>query len=55
MTAAASKPPVIYRLRLRSLDSERDALRHLKQLLKTLLRRHRFVCVSAEEEQTPRA
>jgi hypothetical protein len=57
MTAAVGKPPTIYRLRLRPLDSdsEHDAIRHLKALLKTLLRRHGFRCIELEQEQTPRA
>jgi hypothetical protein len=47
---------VIYRLRLRSLfDSDRDGIRHLKQLLKTLLRRHGFRCIEIVEERDIRA
>jgi hypothetical protein len=52
MTASVTPPPTIYRLRLKSdFNSERDGIRHLKQLLKTLLRRHHFRAVSVEIEQ----
>jgi hypothetical protein len=50
MTAAGSKP--IYRLRLRSdSNCERDDIRYLKQLLKTLLRRYHLHAVSIEVER----
>jgi hypothetical protein len=52
---AVSKPPTIYRLRLRLDDSNRDDIRHLKQLLKILLRKYHFRCIEIEEEQDPRA
>jgi hypothetical protein len=53
MTAPAAKPPVIYRLRLRSLadpDHDADDVRELRQLLKVLLRRFRFRCIELERE-----
>jgi hypothetical protein len=54
MSASISKP--IFRLRLRSdSESDRDAIRHLKALLKTLLRKHHFRCVEVVQEQDPRA
>jgi hypothetical protein len=54
MTIAANKP--IYRLRLRSdSESDRDDIRYLKQLLKTLERKYHFRVLEIEQEQTPRA
>jgi hypothetical protein len=54
MTAPAGKSPQkIYRLRLRALDPGRDAddIRHLRALLKVLLRKYHFRAVTVEEEQ----
>jgi hypothetical protein len=45
--------PTIYRLRMRSVDADRDAddIRHLRALLKVLLRRYGFRVVEIEQEQ----
>jgi hypothetical protein len=52
MTASSTRPPTIYRLRLRSISSDRNAdIRHLKALLKVLLRRYHFRAVEVAEEQ----
>jgi hypothetical protein len=55
MTASSNKP--IYRLRLRSVDSDRenDNIRHLRAVLKLLLRRFGFRVIEIEQERTPRA
>jgi hypothetical protein len=55
MIASISKPPAkVYRLRIRPVDPNNDAgtIRHLRLLLKTLLRRHGFRCVEVVEERT---
>jgi hypothetical protein len=54
MTAPTSKPATVYRLRVRVIESEseRDEIRHLKQALKTLLRRHRLRVIELEREQS---
>jgi hypothetical protein len=53
MTASSTKPPTIYRLRMRSIAVDRDAddIRHLRALLKVLLRRYHFRVVEIEQEQ----
>jgi hypothetical protein len=52
MTTSVSK--TIYRLRLLSdSGSDRDDVRHLKQLLKVLLRRFHFRCIEIMRESTP--
>jgi hypothetical protein len=54
MTVSANKP--VYRMRLQSdSDSHHDDVRHLRQLLKVLLRRFHLRCIELEQEQTPRA
>jgi hypothetical protein len=54
MTAPDSKPPVIYRLRLRVLNpDENDGVRRLRQALKLLLRKFGLRCVEIVREQTP--
>jgi hypothetical protein len=47
-----TKPPTIFRLRMRSVDADRDAddIRHLRALLKVLLRKYRFRVVEIEQE-----
>jgi hypothetical protein len=52
MTAFATKPPT-YRLRLRAIDPDHDAddVRHLRMVLKFLLRRLRLRVVEIEREQ----
>jgi len=48
----ASKSATIFRLRIRHVHSDRNAdIRHLKALLKAMLRRHHFVALEVEEEQ----
>jgi hypothetical protein len=53
MTNSTIKP--IFRLRIRPVDPNNDAstIRHLRLLLKTLLRQHGFVCVEVVEESHP--
>jgi hypothetical protein len=55
MIAPPAKPPVIYRLRLRVLASDRDdeGVRDLRQALKLLLRRYRLRCIEVERERAP--
>jgi len=56
MTAPTTKPPEkIYRLRLRAIDPDHDDddIRHLRAVLKILLRRFRFRCIELEREQAP--
>ena len=49
MTASINKP--IFRLRMQPVDSDRnDDIRHLRQVLKLLLRRLRFRVISVEQE-----
>ena len=49
MTASINKP--IFRLRMQPVDSDRnDDIRHLRQVLKLLLRRLRFCVISVEQE-----
>jgi hypothetical protein len=52
MTATISKPPAkVYRLRICPVGSSNDdAVRHLKVLLKAMLRRHGFRALTVEEE-----
>ena len=53
MTAPVSKP--IFRLRMTPVDSNRnDDIRHLRQVLKMLLRRLRFRVISIEQETQER-
>jgi hypothetical protein len=54
MITSTNKPPIIFRLRIRPVDPNNNAstIRHLRLLLKTLLRRHGFRCVEVVEEQT---
>jgi hypothetical protein len=48
-----AKPPTIYRLRMRSVsDRDADDIRHLRALLKVLLRRYHFRVVEIEQEQS---
>jgi hypothetical protein len=48
----ATKP--IFRLQMTPVDADRhDDIRHLRQVLKLLLRRLRFRVLSIEQEQTP--
>jgi hypothetical protein len=50
MTVSANKP--IFRLRITPVDVDRtDDIRHLRQVLKMLLRRLRFRVISIEQEQ----
>jgi len=54
MTAPTTKPPEkIYRLRLRAIDPDHDDddIRHLRAVLKILLRRFRFRCIELKREQ----
>jgi hypothetical protein len=55
MTAPSSKPPDkrIYRLRLQAMDSDDNDIRHLRALLKVLLRRYHFRVVEIEQEPAP--
>ena len=49
MIASTNKP--IFRLRMTPVDSDRnDDIRHLRQVLKLLLRRLRFRVISVEQE-----
>jgi len=50
---AARPPEKIYRLRLRAIDTDHDDddIRHLRAVLKILLRRFRFRCIELEREQ----
>ena len=49
MTASINKP--IFRLRMQPVDSDRnDDIRHLRQVLKLLLRRLHFRVISVEQE-----
>ena len=49
MTASTNKP--IFRLRMQPVDADRnDDIRHLRQVLKLLLRRLRFRVISVEQE-----
>jgi hypothetical protein len=52
---AARPPEKIYRLRLRAIDTDHDGddIRHLRAVLKILLRRFRFRCIELEREQAP--
>jgi hypothetical protein len=51
MTAAANKPPVIYRLRLCVLNPDQnDGVRRLRQALKLLLRKFGLRCVEVVRE-----
>jgi hypothetical protein len=50
MTVASKTPTTTYRLRIRPLHREDDDIRHLRALLKTLLRRHHFRVVEIERE-----
>ena len=54
MTTPTSKPATVYRLRVRVIgpESERDEICHLRQALKTLLRRHRLRVIELEREQS---
>jgi hypothetical protein len=48
----ASKSPAIFRLRIRHVHSDRNAaIRHLKALLKAMLRQYHYRAVTVEEEQ----
>jgi hypothetical protein len=49
VTATNNKP--IFRLRMQPVDADRnDDIRHLRQVLKLLLRRLRFRVISVEQE-----
>jgi hypothetical protein len=41
----------VYRLRLRAVDHDDDDIRHLRAVLKQLLRRYRFRVIELEQEQ----
>jgi hypothetical protein len=54
MIASKTKPPAkIYRLRICRVGSnnDADAVRHLKTLLKSMLRCHGFRCIEVVEER----
>jgi hypothetical protein len=50
-----TKPPTIFKLRMRSInpDCDADDIRHLRALLKVLLRKYHFRVVEIELEQQP--
>jgi hypothetical protein len=45
-----AKVKPVYRLRIQHTDSDHDSIRHLRAVLKVLLRRYRFRCLSIERE-----
>jgi hypothetical protein len=54
MTTSGTKAPAkVYRVRICPVSSNNDAdsIRHLRALLKTLLRQHHFRALTVEEEQ----
>jgi hypothetical protein len=54
MSTTVKTPVRIFRLRIRHIHPDRGAvIRHLKALLKAMLRTYHFRAVTVEEEKTP--
>jgi hypothetical protein len=56
MTAASKSPAKIFRLQIRHVHSDRNAaIRHLKALLKAMLRQYHFRALAVEQEHPHKA